>query len=328
MVALVLALVLALGVSSACATAPRSAPATVELERTVLDLRAKNGGNVRRIEELENRIFILEDQLDSRKLAAEQQSAADPADARASVAGDTRPAIAIHPAPPGEPVRASLEEGAASSDTSIVAEQAVDYAGDAAQPGAASISLGAGAGSRPMLRLSAPEPLPDGRPVALPRYAAADPLKIYRQALEMLRAGQQALALTGFRRFLDGNPQHDYADNAQYWIGECYYDLRQWKTAEREFRKVVERYPRGNKVPDAMLKLGFTLQVLGDETGGRAVLESLARAFPKHEAARLAIDRLAHPEPGLTPGGHTPTLGTILPSSLSVPTGGAGGVPR
>ena len=113
---------------------------------------------------------------------------------------------------------------------------------------------------------------------------------------------------SGFRRFLEANPSHDYADNAAYWIGECHYDQRQFRAAERAFRDVVERYPHGNKVPDAMLKLGFTLQWLGDEPGGRAVLESLARAFPKHEAARMASERLAHPEPppraGVSRRGH------------------------
>jgi len=45
-----------------------------------------------------------------------------------------------------------------------------------------------------------------------------------------------------------------------------------------------------------MLKLGFTLLAEQQEAAGRDVLESLTRAFPKHEAARLAAYRLAHPD--------------------------------
>ena len=97
----------------------------------------------------------------------------------------------------------------------------------------------------------------------------------------------------GFRRFLARYPRHDYADNAQYWIGECYYDLKQYHAATREFRRVVERYPRGNKVPDAMLKLGFSQLAAGERREGRQVLESLRKTYPKHEAARLAALRLA-----------------------------------
>jgi tol-pal system protein YbgF len=180
--------------------------------------------------------------------------------------------------------------------TSLLAEHAVDYAGEAAAPGPSTVVDATGDGKRPMLRLSsssrAPEPRV-GAPAGPAPRATADSLKLYREALEILRAGHPDAARVGFRRFLDANPQHDYADNALYWIGECDYAAGNLGAAERAFRMVVERYPRGNKVPDAMLKLGFTLQALGDEAGGRAVLESLTRAFPRHEAARVAAARLA-----------------------------------
>ena len=88
-------------------------------------------------------------------------------------------------------------------------------------------------------------------------------------------------------------PHHGYADNAQYWIGECYYDLKQYKAAVREFRRVVERYPHGNKVPEAMLKIGVSQLATGDGREGRQQLESLRRMYPKHPASRLAAARLA-----------------------------------
>lgn len=329
----------------------------------VLDLRAKNAGYARRIEELENRIFILEDQLDSRALASEQRApatlpgahvlrATSGSVAKIPTAGANRrattPASASAPPTAGaaSPSGAALlppasvtEEAPTAVQTSIVAEHAVDYVGDAAQaPALGDPTLSMSRRSpRPWLRISgsagdgarersssnaaavAPEPLADSR-LMVPARSTPDPLRVYRDALETLRAGHPDLALAGFRRFLEANPSHDYADNAAYWIGECHYDQRQFRAAERSFRGVVERYPHGNKVPDAMLKLGFTLQWLGDEPGGRAVLESLARAFPKHEAARMASERLAHPEPA-PPRGSQSALGTILP----LPTAPGGG---
>ncbi|MBC8133347.1 MAG: tol-pal system protein YbgF [Deltaproteobacteria bacterium] len=332
--------VVALGAS--CATARRAGPSVsaVDQDGIVLDLRAKNAGYVRRIEELENRIFILEDQLDSRKLAAEQRAPATlPARVLRGTPSGHGSAVSVRPAAAAAPVTATTIDDPRGStvQTSIVAEHAVDYAGDAVQgatPAPAFNEGGAHPGrgdARPMLRLAptsagrkasaraagsdsrAPEPLADSNPAGI-LAAPPDPIRSYRHALETLRAGRPQVALSDFRRFLDANPLHDYADNAQYWIGECLYDQRQLRAAERAFRTVVERYPRGNKVPDAMLKLGFTLQSLGDETGGRAVLESLARAFPKHEAARLASERLAHPEPVPIRAGQQPsTFGTIAP---------------
>ncbi|MES1172261.1 MAG: tol-pal system protein YbgF [Bacteroidota bacterium] len=281
-------------VVTGCATSPGPAPtspAAAEAERTVLDLRAKNAAAVRRIEELENRIFILEDQLDSRNLAAEQ---------RAPATLPARPPIGDGAAGGAAGAVAPSDDRAGTIQTTIVAEHAVDYTGEAVQ-GAGPMStestaLWAEGSGRPQLRLSANRSQVTARGNTVPR-TTPDALREYRGALESLRAGRPQEALAAFDQFLQTNPQHDYADNAQYWIGECHYDQRHLRAAEQAFRRVVERYPRGNKVPDAMLKLGFTMQGLGDEAGGRAVLESLTRAFPKHGAARMASARLAHPEP-------------------------------
>jgi len=301
-----------------CATAPPKT-STAESDRVIAELRAKNAGEARRIEELENRIFILEDQLDSRRLATEQRAPATlpPRKAEAPAPKDKAPVVAAPTpaAPPG-----------ADEPSSVVAEGDVEYSG-----AAAGRTAHAAPSHRPVLRLgAAPEPVAahaadnDGAPV--------QSLSVYRRALEILRGGNPRGALEGFRRFLDGNPRHDYADNAQYWIGECFYDLHDYRAAEPEFRKVIERYPDGNKVPDAMLKLGFTLLAEQQESAGRQVLESLTRAFPKHEAARLAAYRLAHPDaadplqelPTAATGRHPavtggPLLGTIAPR---LPAGG------
>ncbi|HEY4186438.1 MAG TPA: tol-pal system protein YbgF [Polyangia bacterium] len=310
---------LAMGLSAGawgCATAPRPKAAPGDADRTIAELRAKNAGDARRIEELENRIFILEDRLDSHRLAAEQ---------RAPATLPPRPTVAAPPSVTAAPV--AHEASAPSPDdaeSSLLAEQEVEYAGAALPASANGRPARAVATHRPMLRLGAPEPRSDTRGIPAP----AEPLRLYRQALEALRAGQQQAALAGFRHFLEGNPRHDYADNAQYWIGECYYDLHDYPAAEPEFRKVIETYPHGNKVPDAMLKLGFTLMAEGQAAAGQAVLESLTRAFPKHEAARLGSYRLAHPDEGdgapnaaaPSPAQKGAVLGTLVPAHLGAGT--------
>ena len=320
---------------AACATAPPKQN-TTETDRIIAELRAKNAGDARRIEELENQLFVLEDRLDSRRLAAEQRAPATlPARQTALPATPTKApggATAAAASRKGRaPAAAAVAAAAPAPDepSSIVAERDVEYTGAAAGEG--SHAAHAAPAHRPMLRLgAAPEPVE----ARVETSAPVASLRPYRQALETLRAGDPEAALEGFRRFLDGNPRHDYADNAQYWIGECYYDLHDYQAAEPEFRKVIDHYPDGNKVPDAMLKLGFTLLAEQQEAAGRGVLESLPRAYPKHEAARLAAYRLAHPDapdplqdlpaantdkrvprpvakPALGPGG--PVLGTIVP---------------
>src|SRR5438105_7869812 len=67
-------LMLGLAGATACATPAKTGPSAAETERAMVALRAKNAGYQQRIEELENRIFVLEDQLDSRRVASQQRA--------------------------------------------------------------------------------------------------------------------------------------------------------------------------------------------------------------------------------------------------------------
>jgi tol-pal system protein YbgF len=108
-----------------------------------------------------------------------------------------------------------------------------------------------------------------------------------------LRKGQHEQALQGFREFIRLHPGHELADNSQYWLGECFYDRKDYTQAVREFRRVIEHYPNGNKVPDALLKVGFSYLALGSVEAGRQTLSQLQRSYPRHEAAVLAGSKLA-----------------------------------
>jgi len=117
----------------------------------------------------------------------------------------------------------------------------------------------------------------------------------YRAAVELVKAGKYDDALAALRGFIAGHPRHDYADNAQYWIGEVFYAQKDYPRALSEFRKVVEVYPRGNKVPDALLKVGYCYQALGQGEKAHAMLEQVVNLYPKSEPAALAARRLETP---------------------------------
>ncbi len=117
----------------------------------------------------------------------------------------------------------------------------------------------------------------------------------YRAAVELVRAGNHGDAIVSLRNFLKKHPRHDYADNAQYWLGEAYYAQKDYPHALTEFRTVIETYPRGNKVPDALLKVGYCYHALGQSEKARAVLEQVVNLYPKTEPAALAAKRLETP---------------------------------
>jgi tol-pal system protein YbgF len=132
----------------------------------------------------------------------------------------------------------------------------------------------------------------DHEPVA---ERTGDPPADYRAAVDLVKAGKHDDAVAALRAFIAKYPRHDYADNAQYWIGEAYYAQKDFARALGEFRKVIEVYPRGNKVPDALLKVGYCHLALGQTEKARAVLEQVVTRYPKSEPAALATKRLETP---------------------------------
>ncbi|MDB4953757.1 MAG: tol-pal system protein YbgF [Myxococcales bacterium] len=117
----------------------------------------------------------------------------------------------------------------------------------------------------------------------------------YRAAVELVRGGKYEDSIVALRGFLEHFPRHDYADNAQYWLGEAFYAQKDYPHALIEFRATIETYPRGNKVPDALLKVGYCYQALGKTDKARAVLEQVVNLYPKTEPAALAAKRLELP---------------------------------
>jgi tol-pal system protein YbgF len=130
---------------------------------------------------------------------------------------------------------------------------------------------------------------------AEPTERSPDAANAYRDAVELVKGGKYDEGVTALRAFIRQHPRHDYADNAQYWIGEAFYARKDYQTSLTEFRNVIETFPRGNKVPDALLKVGYCYQSLGQKDKARAVLEQVVNLYPKSEPAALAAKRLETP---------------------------------
>jgi tol-pal system protein YbgF len=122
-----------------------------------------------------------------------------------------------------------------------------------------------------------------------------DPATEYRAAVELVRTGKYETGIAALRAFLAHYPRHEYADHAQYWLGEAFYAEKNFAQALAEFRATIEAYPRGNKVPDAMLKLGYCYQAMGDSEKARATLAQVVATYPRSEPAQLAAKRLETP---------------------------------
>ncbi|MBN1354877.1 tol-pal system protein YbgF [bacterium] len=100
------------------------------------------------------------------------------------------------------------------------------------------------------------------------------------------------LAILEFQGFLNSFPESELADNAQYWISECYYAMGRYEDAIQSFDMVITEYPDGEKLVAALLKKGLSYIELGDNQQARKILEDLINRFPFSEESRIAEDRL------------------------------------
>uniref|UniRef100_A0A7C4GH32 Tol-pal system protein YbgF n=1 Tax=candidate division WOR-3 bacterium TaxID=2052148 RepID=A0A7C4GH32_UNCW3 len=126
--------------------------------------------------------------------------------------------------------------------------------------------------------------------------AGVDPDRMYNTAYLDFSRGKYRVAIGGFEEFIRLFPESDNADNARYWIGECYYSLGVLDTAATEFARVGSEYPDGNKVPAAAYKLGLVYQARGELDAAKRQLGDVIRKFPGTTEAKLAQDRLADME--------------------------------
>ncbi len=101
----------------------------------------------------------------------------------------------------------------------------------------------------------------------------------YINALSSYQNGNFMGAIDDFEMLIRNDSQNDLADNAQYWIGECYYALDEYSRAIESFRKVMN-YTDSNKADAAQLKIGYSYLNSGDKNNGYNELERLLEMFP------------------------------------------------
>jgi len=114
----------------------------------------------------------------------------------------------------------------------------------------------------------------------------------YESAFGKVKNGQYADAAKSSRKFLDRYPNGEFADNAQYWLGEAFYATRNYQVALEAFETLLKRYPNSPKVPDAEIKLGFAHYELKHWVESRKYLEEVVSRYPNTTVARLAKRRL------------------------------------
>jgi tol-pal system protein YbgF len=127
--------------------------------------------------------------------------------------------------------------------------------------------------------------------VATPQKTASVS-SLYNVAKQSFDKGDYQTARESFETFLKKYPKSANADNAQFWIGETYYREKWYDYAILEYQKVIDNYPKGNKVPASLLKQGLSFYNLGDKANSRLILQELVSKYPKSNEATVAKQKL------------------------------------
>jgi tol-pal system protein YbgF len=140
-----------------------------------------------------------------------------------------------------------------------------------------------------------PRSVSGAQPAALP-VPQGDDRQNYQAAFDLLKDGKYPEAVSGFKQYLATFPNAALADNAQYWLGEAHYVMKEFPEALRNFRIVVDKYPESRKIPDALLKIGYCNYELKNFAEARNSLNRVVQQYADTTAARLASQRLAKME--------------------------------
>jgi tol-pal system protein YbgF len=179
----------------------------------------------------------------------------------------------------------------AEHQSQVALEEARAARLDAAAPGSAAV-----AGS----------PVDDSAPYAAPGEVGGAPpsasveLRAYRDAYNTWRTDDYDACIDRFREFLQTYPSSDYADDAAYWMADCYLEQGDFQNAILRFDDVTSRYPTSEKAPEALYRQGEALLRWGPQYGkaAREAFERVVNEYPNSPRADQAERQLALMGPG------------------------------
>ena len=107
------------------------------------------------------------------------------------------------------------------------------------------------------------------------------PKKQYDFATSFLKVGDYNTAERAFREFVLTNPEHELAGNAQYWYAETFRIRQLYTDAASAYLEGYQKYPKGEKAPINLLKLGVSMVQIGEKEQGCKMILGVEKQYPK-----------------------------------------------
>ena len=107
------------------------------------------------------------------------------------------------------------------------------------------------------------------------------PKEQYDFAVSFMKIGDYETAEFALKEFIEKNKDNDLAGNAQYWYGETFRIRQLYSDAATAYLDGYQNYPKSQKAPDNLLKLGITMVQLGEKDQGCKMITELKKEYPK-----------------------------------------------
>jgi tol-pal system protein YbgF len=135
----------------------------------------------------------------------------------------------------------------------------------------------------------APPPVATAAPAPI---TAGSPMRVYETAWADYTAGNFDLAIDGFNGYVRSFPRSESADNAQYYVGESYFQRGKLAEALEAFNRVISTYPKSDVLGQAYYKRGLCYERLNQPDRARESYDYLVKTLADSDAGRLAKQRL------------------------------------
>lgn len=152
-------------------------------------------------------------------------------------------------------------------------------------------------------------------------------VRAYRQAMILYLSRKYADAVLSFSQFLQNYADHALAGSAQFYVGECYFQQKEYRLAAQEYSRVLTAYERSAHVTTALRQLASSqdyLQLSEEAARTRQTLSSLFPQAPASEPVYVAVS--ATPDPIISPAAPAATPGAAA-AETTAQTAGAGFAP-
>ena len=129
-------------------------------------------------------------------------------------------------------------------------------------------------------------------PVTPPAGPGMNAERMFSTAMNDYLGGSYELAVDGFGGYVRAFPTAPNVAQAQYYVGESYFQLSRYEEAVTAYGRVISTYKDSAWVAEALYKQGQSFERLKQIDRARQAYDTVIKSFPDSNAAVLAKQRL------------------------------------